>query len=335
MPLWTPENMDLALWLDAADTSTVTENATPVVTNWADKSGLGRNFFRSAGTVTLDPAVYNGNSAMYFDGSGAVLLAEGGIGKGAATNVRNFTVFHVAYFDPTGETDLNILRCANGLSSSSVRNAAGMTSIGYRVLDRDTYTAVNYGLPPLEGLTLTCHVTEYLNGQAYIARDGASLANYTALINSGATSPTPSEEIYIGASSISGALQKFKGHICEIIAIDRYITERQRLLIEGYFGHKWGIAGKFRADHPFKAAAPTLPQISGTVTDAAGAAAERKVRLYCRQTGEFLGEALSSSVDGGYSVTGDGSLGEVQRIVLDDANAGTIYNDIIDRVIPE
>lgn len=83
---------------------------------------------------------------------------------------------------------------------------------------------------------------------------------------------------------------------------------------------------------------PTAPfldyaaQVSGVVRDDTGAPCARTVRLLHRTTGELIGSTTSDAVTGAYTL-GAPSLEEVQRIVLDDAG-GTLYNDILDRVIP-
>lgn len=76
---------------------------------------------------------------------------------------------------------------------------------------------------------------------------------------------------------------------------------------------------------------PTTLTVSGNIYDDTGAAAERTVRLYRRVDGAFIGEVTSDAGTGAYSLAAPNT--EVQRIVLDDSG-GTLYNDIIDRVIP-
>lgn len=71
--------------------------------------------------------------------------------------------------------------------------------------------------------------------------------------------------------------------------------------------------------------------ISGNVKDASGANAARTVRLYRRSDGMFIGSTTSDPSTGNYSFDSFYG-GEIQRIVLDD-DAGTLYNDLIDRVL--
>lgn len=94
-----------------------------------------------------------------------------------------------------------------------------------------------------------------------------------------------------------------------------------------------GVARYTAAFTPHTVAHPDGPKsVSGVIYDDAGVPCARTVRLYTRSTGALLGAATSDAVTGVYSIhCGDD---EVQRIVLDDSG-GTLYNDIIDRVIPE
>ena len=71
--------------------------------------------------------------------------------------------------------------------------------------------------------------------------------------------------------------------------------------------------------------------ISGNVKDASGANAARTVRIYRRSDGMYVGSTTSDSSTGNYSFDSFYG-GEMQRIVLDD-DAGTLYNDLIDRVL--
>ncbi len=81
---------------------------------------------------------------------------------------------------------------------------------------------------------------------------------------------------------------------------------------------------------------PALPfTVSGVIYDDTGAECDRTVRIYDRTTGELISETVSDAGDGTYSLPAPhvDVVPEVQRIALDD-DAGTLYNDIIDRVIP-
>lgn len=71
--------------------------------------------------------------------------------------------------------------------------------------------------------------------------------------------------------------------------------------------------------------------VSGIVKNDLDAVCDRTVRLYRRSDGNLIGSTISDAGAGTYSLSAPNE--EVQRIVLDDA-AGTMHNDLIDRVLP-
>lgn len=74
-----------------------------------------------------------------------------------------------------------------------------------------------------------------------------------------------------------------------------------------------------------------LHSVSGVVYDDTSAPCARVVRAYRRSDGALVDQTVSDAVTGAYELicTSD----EVDRVVLDD-DAGTLHNDLIDRVIP-
>ncbi len=83
---------------------------------------------------------------------------------------------------------------------------------------------------------------------------------------------------------------------------------------------------------PSAAFANGVGEIQGVIYDDAGAPCARTVRAYRRDTGALVGSTTSDAGTGVYLISTP-SLDEVQRVVLDDSG-GTLYNDLIDRVIP-
>ena len=71
--------------------------------------------------------------------------------------------------------------------------------------------------------------------------------------------------------------------------------------------------------------------LSGTTKDDANANAARTVRIYERDTGAFVGQAVSSG-DGTFSIEVARSV-QHDIVCLDDT-AGTTYNDLIHRATP-
>lgn len=99
----------------------------------------------------------------------------------------------------------------------------------------------------------------------------------------------------------------------------------------------WNITANPIRCHEINGAYRALPKredwkiVSGVVTDAANNPVAREVRAIDRATGVVLGATTSDAVTGAYAIAVPVSS-EIQRIVLDD-DAGTLYNDLIDRVL--
>lgn len=71
--------------------------------------------------------------------------------------------------------------------------------------------------------------------------------------------------------------------------------------------------------------------VSGVIIDDTNALAARTVRAYARSSGRLVSETISNAGTGAYELACPDE--EIQRIALDDS-AGTLYNDLIDRILP-
>ena len=256
---WTPRFITTALWLDASDSDTISLDGSDNVEQWGDKSG-NPDLYAEALTTDERPSIvadaYNSNSALNFNGSSNRLMLSSAW-LDLVRNVGSYTVFHIAEFTNLDKNDSNILRAHNGDSDLRIRNRPGMSSLGYRRLDSDSYESADYGLGDPYGITLTAHVTDYLNGKAYVGRNG-SFDEYYSLSSSGTTSDTDSVVITIGAAGSTNTSQNFEGRICEIIALRYFPDIGLRQKIEGYLAHKWGLTANLPSDHPYKDNAPKI-----------------------------------------------------------------------------
>jgi hypothetical protein len=90
---WTPALISTALWLDAADASTITESG-GAVSQWNDKSGNGRNARQAtAGNrPTYTSAVLNGKNVVSFNGSTQWFATISAYGAGHFAAVAKSTI---------------------------------------------------------------------------------------------------------------------------------------------------------------------------------------------------------------------------------------------------
>lgn len=144
----------------------------------------------------------------------------------------------------------------------------------------------------------------------YLFVDGTLIG--TAATNAGASDAT-TRSVYIGSDAAPSGL--FAGAIGEVIFLPGVAL----------YTASYAVPTDFRVSG--------FPRASGIVTDSSGAPASRKVRAYRRDTGALVGQAVSDTA-GNYTLPVAAATAEVTVLGLDNATAGTIYDDVAIRVIP-
>jgi hypothetical protein len=248
---WTPADITTALWLDAADSSTVT-TVNGAVSQWDDKSGNGRNATQA--TASSRPAYtnagLNGLNILTFDGGDTL------VGNAQIAN-PGYGMFVVCSF-------------ANNTSRMGVIDIGNSTNFRHCVIEQNTYRtptqsyalyvpgAALYSSVP----TSAGHKIISATSSANPGSNAAATTTYTVngtiatLTNSdvGSTYGTIPAGYTIGA--FQSAILHLTGTIAEAIAFSAVVDTSTRQKVEGYLAHKWGLAANLPADHPYKSAAP-------------------------------------------------------------------------------
>jgi hypothetical protein len=232
---WTPSEIETRLWMDANDSSTITET-TGDVSEWRDKSGHDLHYDQI--TASKQPSVgtsfIGGKSAIAFDGISHALTR---------TNIFTETAEWDIYVmldnnsTGTGNTVLDFLSpvtsCAvDGSSAGAAKfdgvwQNSGDVKTGVQLLDFQFRT----------------------DGQIF--RDGVSIFSPTvAYTNQSLNSLTG-----IGAR-YDGLFNFFTGSIGEIIIVKRGVVARS--IVEGYMAWKWGIVDNLDSGHTYKNAPPLI-----------------------------------------------------------------------------
>jgi len=234
-PNWSPLTYSgLALWLDAADATTIQFSTGANVSNWLDKSGNGRNATQA--TQSNQPT-YVLNSIVF----GQSIFLTTSLSASANTE----TVYIV--------TSLNNVR------SNSVILGTSAGSGGGRQFEIDY--SVNAG---------SCTARLVRMNQIYVnsasvsqPANRISLAEYT---NNGTsstiywngtpinTSLTPSAftgtfTTAIGTRGVSQLDQFLYGSLYEILVYSNVLADAQRQNVEGYLAWKWGLTGSLPGTH--------------------------------------------------------------------------------------
>jgi hypothetical protein len=321
MALWTPASITTALWLDASDATTITESG-GLVSEWRDKSGLGRHASEanSVNQPALTTAGMNGLDCLTFTNH---QLAAPGVH--ITTNAMFFAVATLSATSPahgrllslrqTGQTyDFNN---AGSILPFYRYSATTTVQTFFNGAARSSVTVAYDTNMLLECVVNTSSMTTYLNGAA-----GAT-GTVTHALNT-------SDGLLI-CQSLSPNDENWYGKVAEIVIVEGVDTDT-RQYIEGYLAWKWGLEANLPSGHPYITAAPVAVAVSGIITDDNNLPCQRTIRAYNRATGALLGSTTSDPSTGAYSFT-FASTDEVQLVALDDA-AGTVYNDKILRVTP-
>lgn len=246
--VWNPSMISTALWLDANDSSTITQSG-GLVSTWADKSGTSKNATQSGGARPAYSATgLNSKPAIDFDGTDDDLVLSSVTGL----DVVNQSFFIVAKRDnSTGRTEIAF--------------AVGNTATGDcladipRWTDNIMYSQVGY-TPNRPTPTSVITDAPYIN----VVTGGSLQLSYTngTLIGTGTTQSTSNFSVagggFVGSGrAVSASNRYFDGKISELIIISSVAALNLRQKVEGYLAHKWGLTANLPAGHPYKTVGPT------------------------------------------------------------------------------
>ena len=279
---WDPSLISTALWLDAADASTIPESG-GAVSQWNDKSpnslvfsqsvaasrpSTGINTLGGKNVLTLNAAnsqcliagndlnyVFTGNDweifyvcrAAVIDGVSNTLISK----NGDSTQSENQRQFLLSLRD-LGGLETAQLYTSYGLDGASFTLVAASTTVS-----ANTYyifsTAYNKSAAANGGSANTAlRVQHVINGAAQSETVTASAGTLGDIQLSSARL---SVGAYVGTTGTTYS-SSFAGDIAEIVVTPSMLSPTDRQRIEGYLAHKWGLTANLPADHPYKTAVP-------------------------------------------------------------------------------
>ena len=242
----------LALWLDAADASTLTLSGSNI-TSWNDKSGNGNNA-TATGTPTYNTAGLNSRPATAFNGS---CYFQGNV----SITGQTLTCFAVGSFVNSGGGDQRFVSLAatgqadwNSASRvAAIFNQGSTTSIAsYRnqpaSFSRHSHS---YGTP-----FIACSVYDGTNGYIYVnGLPGNVQASYASVGTFAISKYCIGEQV-----SVTGEIIRNGGFVSEVLTYTTALTTVQRQQVEGYLSKKWGVSlvTRLPTTHPFYSIGPGL-----------------------------------------------------------------------------
>ena len=232
-----PITSGLALWLDAADQTTVQlVPSTTNVSNWRDKSGNSRNAIQA---TSSNQPTYN-NSFLSFNGSSQFMISPLTASSNTETvfavvllsnNVGQFNTILGPNAGPAGGRQFDIVQSAT-------------TSFRFEL------TRMNQAIPNQITVTQTAgtiFLTNYINSgsSSTLYRNGTSLN--TSLTP---TAFTGSFTTSIGSRGVD-LNANFFGNMYEIIVYNNVLSDSARQQVEGYLAWKWGLQATLPTSHPY------------------------------------------------------------------------------------
>jgi hypothetical protein len=241
--VWNPSMISTALWLDAADASTITESS-GAVSQWNDKSGNGRHLAQADANFRplLVSNSFNNRPSLQFDGIDD-RLANTAVGLPQGASARSL----FAVYRPNRTTDSNGI-CGQGGTAAT----ATWYMLQFREFLGDPYFA---GFSRDVGGAPAITLAPKLAAAVY---SGSNLSLYStgALVNSMARALNTTGNSFQAGSS-PASVEHMMGNLAEVVFVSSEVTTATRQRIEGYLAHKWGLTANLPNDHPYKTVGPT------------------------------------------------------------------------------
>jgi hypothetical protein len=269
---WTPAQLTTALlWLDASDSSTITQSG-GTVSQWNDKSGNGNNMTQ---TTPANQPIYQptgnstGGAALSFNGT--TQFINGNIVS--PTQLRNFTslnVFMVLQSTIAGAPEANSIQ-PFGLFRNTSTNIAFLWSSVTGLLTGESITLIRNANDRLGSSTYTraANTMQIFNSQnattgTTLFADGSSI-NLNLSNNMTTSTDTSPLAAALGNDNFTvfgtggpDNIPSPAGKVSEVLVFNANLSTTNRQLVEGYLAWKWGLQGNLPSNHPYKNQAPYL-----------------------------------------------------------------------------
>jgi hypothetical protein len=233
-----------ALWLDAADQSSMTLSGSNV-TQWNDKSGNGYNALPNAGGSAITMGTLNGVPAITFPAaSTAAFLPSSSLSVGSG----GYSVFFVANQTSFASGGTRIYSANSGGIQSAIDNAPSpriLTVVIDGSVMSSTFTMIS-NVPFMYSYTIS-------SSASGLWKNGISAGTAGG-------STTSISNFYIGNFAFPSSSLAFTGQMGEFLIYNSALTTTQRQTIEGYLSKKWGIgsSSSIPSTHPFSSIRPHL-----------------------------------------------------------------------------
>jgi len=277
---WTPALISTALWLDAADNTTVFSDAgttqavagSSTVQQWNDKSGNSRNASQatSGNRPNYGTATLNGRNVIRYDATNDFMSLSNTTGLTSATafyffGVRRSSVAATADTVTARAFLLGVTGTYNIGADASI-SLSNETTVFLVGPDSSTsgFSSPRSGATSA-GYTRSANAAEIYHvfgqnaGTRFGARvNGSAVTSFARDQDSGDRAPNICNPALTGfnvggnGGASNGAIVDF----AEMLVLTTAPTLDSIQRIEGYLAHKWGLTANLPANHPYKVNPP-------------------------------------------------------------------------------
>jgi hypothetical protein len=257
--LWSPLEITMGVWYDAADSATITE-LTDSVSQWDDKSGNVRNITQGLGASqpTTNTDTIGGLNAIAFNNdylyrSNLDLFRN--IGEGMIISVvKNQDIVSNSRYTSHIKTG------GAGLTRASIKNRSDVHALGARRLDSDSFVQSS-GNALTTSPILQVGIFNYTADEMSMRSNGLLVGTDTSIFSSGGgnTSDTNASELTLGNVAANPTIGRgFIGLIAETIIVENDISIDTIEKLEGYLAWKWGLVTNLPVAHSYKNKPPVI-----------------------------------------------------------------------------
>ena len=266
--VWNPSMIQTALWLDAADASTVT-TVSGAVSQWSDKSGNVRTFAQSnvSARPVLTSAGLNGKNVITF-GSGLFLgsatASDWGFMHGSQCSILGVAA-------PSSTANPGVSQQILGTRASGLNPGVQLIfrdlipqneGFTHRVIRSDANAAVDYYTgdnthPAANAATIYTVLSDPANATASSRSQIQFNGGSAFALNTESNAPTSSATAPQFALRLGNDTSSMTGYWAELVVTSSLLSVGIRQRIEGYLAWKWGLTANLPAGHPYKTVGPT------------------------------------------------------------------------------
>jgi hypothetical protein len=261
-----PAGLGLKLWLDASDSSSITQSS-GAVSQLSDKSGNGNHVVQSTTDNKPQTGItdLNGLNTLSFDGSDYLRADSSNIKNEDQTWVLIASVDAQGSVNNSGDSLIAYGGWVNG--SWELRGHDNYRFFGKVAKDSTAISTSNSSSSDLRGTTQMFSITfDRTNSKLSAWRNGTNFDNAV----------TDSRNLLVDSritvmANRSGTPQPIMGTFAEVVCYtSANTTDRQA--VEGYLAHKWGLTGSLPSNHTHKIVSLTRgPSVTTDATNSSSA----------------------------------------------------------------